>query len=166
MPNNRVTRYLSSPLDVFYRDFMRDYIQQTDLKNPFAVTLTMNSVQWRSHSQNFRHFMNRLNQSFLKSGYRRYGKRLTVIPIIEGTRDVRPHYHCIIDNPFPERDREFVNTLKESWNKTLLGQSKVQVEPMESNKWISYITKLSSKSDIRESVDWENISLPPGGEVI
>lgn len=166
MPNNRVTRYLSSPLDVLYRDFMRDYIQQTDLKNPFAVTLTMNSVQWRSHSQNFRHFMNRLNQSFLKSGYRRYGKRLTVIPIIEGTRDVRPHYHCIIDNPFPERDREFVNTLKESWNKTLLGQSKVQVEPMESNKWISYITKLSSKSDIRESVDWENISLPPGGEVI
>jgi hypothetical protein len=47
-----------------------------------------------------------------------------------------------------------------------LGQSKVQVEPMESNKWISYITKLSSKSDIRESVDWENISLPAGGEVI
>ena len=166
MPNNRVTRYISSPLDVLYRDFMRDYLQQIDLKNPFAVTLTMNSVQWRSHSQNFRHFMNRLNQSFLKSGYRRYGKRLTVMPIIEGTRDVRPHYHCIIDNPFPERDREFVKTLKESWNKTLLGQSKVQVEPMESNKWISYITKLSSKSDIRESVDWENISLPPGGEVI
>lgn len=164
--NNRLMGSIDGPSDVSYRLFVRDFIEDIEFSRPFAVTLTMNSVQWRSHSQNFRHFMNRLNQSFLKSGYRRYGKRLTVVPIIEGTRDVRPHYHCIIDNPFPERDREFVETLKESWNKTLLGQSKVQVEPMESNKWISYITKLSSKSNIRESVDWENISLPPGGEVI
>ena len=137
--NNRLMGSIDGPSDVSYRLFVRDFIEDIEFSRPFAVTLTMNSVQWRSHSQNFRHFMNRLNQSFLKSGYRRYGKRLTVVPIIEGTRDVRPHYHCIIDNPFPERDREFVKTLKDSWNKTLLGQSKVQVEPMESNKWISYI---------------------------
>ena len=66
---------IDGPSDVSYRLFVRDFIEDIEFSRPFAVTLTMNSVQWRSHSQNFRHFMNRLNQSFLKSGYRRYGKR-------------------------------------------------------------------------------------------
>ena len=83
---NRSMGSIDGPADVSYRLFVRDFIEDIEFSRPFAVTLTMNSVQWRSHSQNFRHFMNRLNQSFLKSGYRRYGKRLTVVPIIEGTR--------------------------------------------------------------------------------
>jgi len=27
------------------------------------------------------------------------------MPMIVGTGGVRPHYHWIIDNPFPEKDR-------------------------------------------------------------
>jgi hypothetical protein len=76
--NNRLMGSIDGLSDVSYRLFVRDFIEDIEFSRPFAVTLTMNSVQWRSHSQNFRHFMNRLNQSFLKSGYRRYGKKILV----------------------------------------------------------------------------------------
>ena len=76
---NRLSGVIDGPCDISYQSFVRVFIHDIELSNPFAVTLTMNSCSWRTHSQNFRHFMNRLNQSYLKNGYRRYGNRLTVI---------------------------------------------------------------------------------------
>ena len=160
---NRLLGSLSGPVDILYRDSIRDYLKDINLVNPFAITLTMNSVQWRSHSQNFRHFMNRLNQSYLQNSYRRYNKRLTVIPVKEGTSYIQPHYHCVIDNPYPERNREFVNLIKTCWKETTLGLQQVDIQPMINNGWIDYMTKLEKKSDIKESIDWENLTLPCGG---
>lgn len=156
---NRLSGVIDGPCDISYQSFVREFIHDIELSNPFAVTLTMNSCSWRTHSQNFRHFMNRLNQSYLQNGYRRYGNRLTVIPTREGTRYVRPHYHCVIDNPFPERNDEFRRLVKESWRKTSLGQPRVEVDPMRSDRWIEYMTKLYSKTNFRESIDWENLIL-------
>ena len=100
---NRLSGVINGPCDISYQAFVRGFIHDIELSNPFAVTLTMNSCSWRTHSQNFRHFMNRLNQSYLKNGYRRYGKRLTVIPTREGTRYV----------PFSSKLRELRTPLKD-----------------------------------------------------
>ena len=104
-----------------YQTQVRDWMKDISFINPFAITLTMYSNDWRDYSQNFRHFMNRLNQSFLKSSNRRYGNKLTVLPIREGSKKTHTHYHCVIDNPYPERNDEFVELIRKSWGKTLLG---------------------------------------------
>ena len=153
--------------DLEYQKEIRDWIKDIELSNPFAITLTTFSNTKISHSQNFKQFMNRLNQSFLKSSFRRYNKRLTVIPIKEGSVKTHTHYHCVIDNPYPDRNKEFVQLVKDSWGKTLLGFSKskysIDIQPMYSNGWIEYMTKCSSKTDIKDSVDWDNLYLPPVG---
>jgi len=160
---NRLLGSLSGPSDVLYRNNIRNFFKDVEFINPFAITLTMSSTFWRSASQNFRHFMNRLNQTFLKSSYRRYGNRLSVIPILEGTKHIQSHYHCVIDNPYPDRNRQFINAVKTSWNETTLGRRQIDIQPMTDDGWIDYMTKLTSKSDIKDSVDWENINLPRGG---
>ena len=164
---NRISRDIELVNYSEYQHEVRDWINKVNLINPFAITLTMYVNGWRDYSQNFRHFMNRLNQSFLKSSFRRYNKRLTVIPIKEGSVKTHTHYHCVIDNPYPDRDKEFVQMVKDSWGKTLLGFSKskysIDIQPMYSNGWIEYMTKCSSKTDIKDSVDWDNLYLPPVG---
>ena len=117
--------------DLEYQKEIRDWIKDIELSNPFAITLTTFSNTKISHSQNFKHFMNRLNQSYLKNSYRRYNQKLTVIPIREGTNHIQTHIHCVIDNP-----------------------------PMYDKGWIDYMTKLTSKSDIKDSVDWSNVYIP------
>ena len=167
---NRGTRDIKEVNYPDYQTQVRDWMKDISFINPFAITLTMYSNDWRDYSQNFRHFMNRLNQSFLKCSNRRYGNKLTVLPIREGSKKTHTHYHCVIDNPYPERNDEFVDLIKKSWGKTMLGLSKskysIDIQPMYSNGWIEYITKCSSKTDIKDSVDWDNIHLPPGGEGI
>lgn len=162
----RDTGSISETGDVSYRKSIRDYLRQVDLKNPFAITLTMNTVKWMSHSRNFRHFMNRLNQSYLQNSYRKYGNRLTVIPVKEENSTVRPHYHCVIDNPFPERDREFVNLVKTCWKETVLGQGQIDIQRMVDFGWIDYMTKLEKKGNIADSIDWENMVVPLRGRYI
>ena len=167
LQNNRGTRDIKVVNYLDYQQEVRDWMRDIPFINPFAITLTMYTNEWRDYSQNFRHFMNRLNQSFLKSSNTRYGNKLTVIPIREGSKQTHTHYHCVIDNPYPDRNDEFVDLIKRSWGKTLLGLSKskyaIDIQPMYSTGWIEYITKCSSKSDIRDSVDWDNMTLPPPG---
>jgi len=154
------------PKDIVHRDSIREFLRGIEFINPFAVTLTMTSNRFISHSQNFRHFMNRLNQSYLRNSYRRYGVRLTVIPIKEENKIVRPHYHCVIDNPFPERDREFVNLVKTCWKETVLGQGQIDIQRMVDFGWIDYMTKLEKKGNIADSIDWENMVVPLRGRYI
>ena len=140
-----------------YQQEIRDWIKDIELSNPFAITLTTFSNTKISHSQNFKHFMNRLNQSYLKNSYRKYKKKLTVIPIREGTKHIQTHIHCVIDNPYPEKNTEFVRLVKDSWCKSVLGRPIINIKPMYDKGWIDYMTKLTTKTDIKDSVDWSNV---------
>jgi hypothetical protein len=42
--------------------------------------------------QAFRHFMNLLNRAAYGAAFRRYGKRLRVLPVLEKVRSARPRY--------------------------------------------------------------------------
>ena len=136
-----------------------DFLKGIHWENPFAVTLTMTTNVWRDVSQNFRHFMNRLNQRLLGNSFRLSGKSLRVLPIVEGDSIINPHYHCVIDNPFPDRDMEFVNSVRHAWWKTELRKPEVHVEKMKDDGWIDYIMKRRSKTSVMDSVDWQNTHL-------
>ena len=146
-------------IDSEYRKELVNWIGNIQFINPFAITLTMKSSNFRDFDQNYRHFSNRLNQSYLQSRYRRYQEQITNIPIREGVDGIRTHLHCILDNPFIDRDREFVKCIKDSWNKTFLSLPKIQIEKMRSDNWIGYITKFRSKSEYKDSVDWSNVHI-------
>lgn len=139
-----------------YQIDLREFLAGVDWVNPYAVTLTMSTNAWRDTSQNFRHFLNRLNQSYLDNRYRRYGERLSVVPIIEGTANSPIHYHCIIDNPYPDRDEAFLASIRQSWWTTELSKPEINIQRMHSDGWITYITKLRTKTDFTSCVDWQN----------
>ena len=67
---------------------IKDYFQKIDIRNCLGVTLTMKQegdhgkLNSEISSQNFRHFMNVLNRQIYKQKFKRYNKRLKVIPVI------------------------------------------------------------------------------------
>ena len=150
-------------IDSEYRKELIDWIGDIDFICPFSVTLSMKTHRYWEFNTNFRHFCNRLNQSYLQTRYRRYNERLTIIPTVEGggNTNVRPHIHCIIDNPFIDREEEFVKCVRESWTKTMFGQQRIQVDRMRSNNWLGYIMKFKSKKNFKDSVDWSNFHVRP-----
>jgi hypothetical protein len=124
--------------------------------DPFAVTLTMRWQSWRQHSQNFRHFMNRLNTQIHGNAYKRYGRRLSVLPVIEGTHRDHPHYHCVIDNPRSDNRVWFEANIFKCWNQTELGLPEMSITPEADIGWIRYMAKPRDKDNYNEAFDWEN----------
>ena len=151
------TRTMPSATHYDIKKLLIEYFKQVDFKNPYAVTFTMIHKQWRDFNQNFRHFLNRLNQRIYGKSCRRYGNKITVIPIIEGTTTIRPHYHAVIDNPLIDREAEFRQNVIECWSKTELALPQLHLTQMTDEGWIDYIMKLRTKRNIFDSIDWDNV---------
>ena len=73
---------------------LKQRLEITDCKGRLVEKLDPIKV-----SQNIRHFMNVLNQSVFGKGFFRFGKRLSVIPVIEGDSFVRLHVHMTLERP-------------------------------------------------------------------
>ena len=137
------------------RNIAVNWIEGVSFVNPFAITLTMRVNRFIDISQNLRYFIHRLNRRYLKFAYKRFNKRLKVIPILEGNDVINYHYHLIIDNPFFNRDEEFKKTIQECWSKTPLYNSSIDIDKT-GEGWIRYIMKSRSKKSIMDSIDWSN----------
>lgn len=111
-------------------------------------------------SQNLRHFLNALNRQIYGNAARRYGKRVRVIPVLEGCADKRFHFHCMIDCPRPELAPTFGMLVAQTWKSTQFGYREVLVEPGDLG-WVAYMTKLRDKEDMASSIDWMNYHNPP-----
>ena len=144
--------------DLEYKKELLDWFKQIypSLINPFAITLTNPNTQY-SHQSQIKHFMNLLNSSYLKSRYRRYGDKLDVICIKEGCKHKKTHFHLILSNPYLKRDKEFIRLINECWNKVGGGKYN-DVKKMYSFGYMEYISKLSSKSDIKDSIVYMDLN--------
>lgn len=150
---------------------LREWADISDWSNPFAVTLTFKShVKLRAGSQtpgaylnnavahqNFRHFMNILNKQFFGNAAERFGKRLRVIPVLEGTATKRTHYHAVIECPDDDLRLKFPSMIETSWLQTDWGNKQINVQADANSGWIDYITKFRDKYALEESVDWNNL---------
>jgi len=96
--------------------------------------------------------MNRLNASVYGKAFKRFGKRLNVIPSIEKSTEGRLHYHLILQNPYPADPQKVKALIEEQWSKTLFGYRQTHIHWRIDHGWTDYITKLRSTGD---GIDWE-----------
>jgi len=116
--------------------------------------------------QAFRHFMNLLNKAVYGSAFRRHGKRLRVLPVLEkgevrarslrrwerGTSG-RFHIHCAIEVP-PHSDVFGLETLiGDCWAKVELGHRRILVRDGANAGWINYMLKDRQKSEFDGLLD-------------
>lgn len=155
------------------RKAFRDWVDIDSWQAPCAVTLTLRqalfvdgdnvrsrlSITPVAASQNFRHFMNRLNRAAFGKAAWRYGKGLAVVPILEGTIDKRLHYHAIIDCP-DRLNAQFQSEILRHWQATDWGYHQTDCQRGADLGWLNYITKFKDKADFVTSIDLMNLRLP------
>jgi hypothetical protein len=156
------------------RNALRDWVDIEAWQAPFAVTLTLrqsinveeNSAIRRlwltdqQASQNFRHFMNMLNRRTFGKTAIRYGRGVSVLPVLEGGDGKRLHYHAAIDCPRSSLAQDFPSIIGSLWRSTMWGYDQIEVRPDADRGWLNYITKLRDKPDFASAIDWVNVRLP------
>jgi hypothetical protein len=116
--------------------------------------------------QAFRHFMNLLNKAVYGAAFRRYGKRLRVLAVLEKGelhttalrswergRSGRWHVHCAIELP-AHFDAVVLETLiRHCWMKVELGYGRILVRDGANAGWIAYMLKDRQKSEFDGFLD-------------
>jgi hypothetical protein len=114
----------------------------------------------------FRHFMNLLNRAVYGAAFRRHGKRLRVLPVLEKgevrARALRPcergtsgrwHIHCAIELPFHIRAVALEKRIRACWAKVQLGYGRILVRDRANAGWIDYMLKNSQKTEFDGFLD-------------
>lgn len=165
---------MATHLDQRIQAAFRAFADIEHWRSPHAVTLTMKQgvrdpmepasatefLTSEKAVQNFRHFMNLLNRRVLGKRFQHHGKALSVIPVIEGTKQKRYHYHAIIDCPRADLQEVFPDLIREAWVKTKFGYYEVNIDQNCDDGWTKYISKLRDKTSISDSIDWTNYHNP------
>lgn len=140
---------------------------------PYGVTLHFRRVSYLKGSsgvrhltadiakQNVRHFINVLNKWAFGKAYK-YGRRIQLVSVVEGSINGVLHYHLQIECPIFELEPQFADLLKALWLKTDWG-AEIYVECYVDPGWIDYITKLRTKACFADAIDWENTHLNSPG---
>ena len=116
--------------------------------------------------QAFRHFMNLLNRAIYGAAFRRYGKSLRVLPVLEkgevraralrswdrGTSG-RWHIHCAIELPSHFDGIALENLIRDCWAKVEWGYGRILVRDGANAGWINYMLKDCQKSEFDGFVD-------------
>ena len=142
------------------------FLERLKFENAMAGTLTMKQVHeglWLDPircSQNFRHFMNRLNHKTygVRSGRRK--KRLAVLPVQENSVSQRLHVHFIMSRPTWISYGDFIGLADECWKKTPYGYNSNSYSDNADAGWLIYILKSPTKHCLADSIDWENFYHP------
>jgi hypothetical protein len=156
----------------------KSHLFDTSTWGPFCdVTLTLKQGRQtdRGHwmrindygcGQAFRHFMNLLNRTVYGAAFRRHGKRLRVLPVLEKGevraralrscergRSGRWHIHCAIELP-PHFDAIALERLiHRCWAKVEWGCSRILVRDCANAGWIHYMLKDRQKSEFDGFLD-------------
>ena len=147
-------------MNINIKNSIKSYLKTFDIRGCLAVTLTMKQGCFKGRlneeksSQNFHHFMNVLNRKVYKQQFKRFNKRLNVIPIIENSYKDRLHLHIILNIPKNIDRNDYINLIKETWNNTDFGYREIDIQPIIDLGWTEYITKFKTSHD---DVDWENL---------
>lgn len=140
---------------------VRDYLYLKDIHEWFGVSLTLKQrvngevLDEFSCSQNLRHFLNVFNKKTFGNSFKRFGKRVEVISVMEKSNRDRLHYHLVLKNPYPDNPERTENSIREIWNRSRWGYGEIHIDRIIDNGWIDYITKDFGD----DSIDWVNCHL-------
>lgn len=138
-----------------------EWLSQISYADMYAVTLTMKqnnngvTLDTVTASQNLRHFLNILNQTIFGNAFRRFGKKLKVIPVIEMSAWDRLHYHLSLEKPDFLSEEQFRQLIASSWMKTDFARREIDVQKIYSSGWTSYCLK---GRDPLQAIDFENLN--------
>ena len=156
----------------------KSHFFDTSTWGPFCdVTLTLKQAR-RSDSgawvktddypcrQAFRHFMNILNRAVYRAAFRRHGKRLRVLPVLEKgeirTSALRSwqcctsgrwHIHCAIELPSHLDAVALEKLVRNCWAKVEWGYGRILVRDRANAGWINYMLKDRQKSEFDGFLD-------------
>jgi len=156
----------------------KSHLFDTSSWGPFCdVTLTLKQARQSERGawikiddyacrQAFRHFMNILNRAVYGGAFRRYGKSLRVLPVLEKgeiragalrswKRDTsgRWHIHCAIELPSHLDAVALEKLIRRCWAKVDLGYNRILVRDCADAGWINYMLKDRQKSEFDGFVD-------------
>ena len=138
-----------------------EWLSRISYADMYAVTLTMKqnnngvTLDTVTASQNLRHFLNILNQTIFGNAFRRFGKKLKVIPVIEMSAWDRLHYHLSLEKPDFISEEQFNQLIASSWMKTDFARREIDVQKIYSSGWTSYCLK---GRDPLQAIDFENLN--------
>jgi hypothetical protein len=144
---------------------LRALFDPSRFQNPAAVSLTMKKrVGGRNAdhivaSENFRHFMKRLNHKILGSAAKLHGRRLKAVAVIESNADGRLHYHAMIDRPYYCSFEAFKVAVTDQWPRTDFGYRQIDIQDAADAGWTDYMIKFRQKISLLDSIDWNNCHL-------
>ena len=153
---------------------VREWLDIKEWSDPHAITFTIKqSLSVMSSKKiirvkldkcevanNIRHFINVLSRSLYGNMGKRFGKKLKVIPIIEGGAVKRIHAHLMIDRPADRVSRaEFEKKIKTAWIDTMWGLKVMHIETGADAGYINYITKFADKNSVMDSIDLANLHI-------
>jgi hypothetical protein len=101
--------------------------------------------------------LNRLNRWFFGNGSTRFNKSIQVVPIIENNHSTRYHFHAAIERPSHINELDFDRAVRQCWLKTKWGYNHIDIQPMNDNGWIEYLSKVNTKSEYDLAIDWVNL---------
>jgi hypothetical protein len=140
---------------------------------PFAVTLTMKQARPAAEdpsvivaldrdaaAQNFRHFLDLLNTRIFGTTFKRHGKRLRVIAVIEHDEITRWHYHAAIDCPPHIMPGTFSAMISQCWARTDWGYRETSIKAGADDGWVRYMLKSRTKDQYDLCIDWLNFHNP------
>ena len=150
----------------------KSYFFDTSSWGPFCdVTLTLRQARQPDNGgwvkiddyqcrQAFRHFINLLNRAVYGAAFRRHGKRLRVLPVLERgevrSRALRSwergtfgrwHIHCAIELPAHFDAIGFENLIRNCWAKVEWGYGQILIRDGANAGWINYMLKGRQKSE-------------------
>lgn len=152
MRNTRLNRNLEQAI--------KTWVSNSGVTFDYAVTLTSPDT-YRSReeaSRKVRYFLNRLNCELLKYRYATLGECVAIFPTIE-SKNRKMHVHAAIRCPSGISLDVFKSAIRECWKAAHEGVAFaiVDIRPMHSIDWISYICKETAIGNI-DAIDVANIS--------
>ena len=111
--------------------------------------------------RNFSFFLKRLNCELFGNAAKRFGRSVTVLPILEGDGSATLyHYHCALGNmPSNLSEKAITAKIASAWHQTRFGNEQIDVQPMRNTGWIRYIAKYIEVRNT-DAVDLDNYSRP------
>lgn len=146
------------------RNELRQWLQNYEWLNPFAVTLTFkqrfNGIALDKYiaSKQVKNFLSRISNKIFGNNYKRRKQNLNRIATAETAG--RLHYHLFLDLP-DYKLSSAKELIKQNWNPKVIdyayNQQKVE-EITSSDGWLKYITKFNNDND---ELDMTNTFLDP-----
>ena len=140
-------------MNIELKKSIRKYLTNLPIKDSLSVTLTMKQVVENEYldsiksSENFKHFLNRLNKKVYGNAHTRFKKRISVVPVLEKSFEGRYHFHLILEKPAHITQSNYELMIIECWKKTKFGYYEIDIRNIYSSGWTDYITKFASKED-------------------